>query len=162
MREVSMELALRYRSTICGKLSAESAPDLSDETIDQIMGRCVGGPWLSKAAKMLRDSNMLHLLPRPTMTRFHQVELVTRNGNALYLAHVHGSVMEWTSDAEQALTYDDLDEAEADALAYGGEVFSFDSPFRRLYPESLFCGEPAALQSAVIVRGANLQQIAAE
>lgn len=90
------------------------------------------------------------------MPRLYQVELITRNGNALYLAHVHGSVMEWSSDAEQALTYDDLDEAEADALAYGGEVFSFESPFRRRYPESLFAGEPPALASAVIVRGATL------
>ena len=90
------------------------------------------------------------------MSRLYQVELITRNGNALYLAHVHGSVMEWSSDAEQALTYDDLDEAEADALAYGGEVFSFESPFRRRYPESLFAGEPPALASAVIVRGATL------
>lgn len=31
-----------------------------------------------------------------------------------------------------------------------------DSPFRRRYPESLFAGEPPALQSAVIVRGATL------
>lgn len=96
------------------------------------------------------------------MPRLHQVEMVTSTGHALYLMHVRGSTMEWTSDAEQALTYDDLDEAEADALAYGGEVFSFDSPFRRRYPESLFCGEPAALQSAVIVRGATLHSIAAE
>lgn len=29
--------------------------------------------------------------------------------------------------------------------------------FERRYPESLFCGEPPALQSAVLVRGANLQ-----
>lgn len=91
-----------------------------------------------------------------------QVELITRNGNALYLMHVRGSTMEWTSDAEQALTYDDIDEAETDALAYGGEVFSFESPFRRGYPMSFFAGEPPALQSAVIVRGANLHSIAAE
>lgn len=90
------------------------------------------------------------------MPRLFQVELITRNGNALYLAHVRGSTMEWSSDAEQALTYDDLDEAEADALAYGGTVFSFESPFRRRYPESLFAGEPPALASAVIVRGATL------
>ena len=96
------------------------------------------------------------------MMKLFQVELITPTGHALYLAHVHGSVMEWTSDAEQALTYDDLDEAEADALAYGGEVFSFESPFRRRYPESLFCGEPPALQSAVIVRGATTHSIAAE
>lgn len=96
------------------------------------------------------------------MPRLYQVELITPTGHALYLAHVHGSTMDWTSDAEQALTYDDLDEAEADALAYGGTVFSFDSPFRRRYPESLFAGEPPALQSAVIVRGANLHSVAAE
>lgn len=34
--------------------------------------------------------------------------------------------------------------------------------FERRYPESLFAGEPAALQSAVIVRGVNLHSIAAE
>lgn len=90
------------------------------------------------------------------MTKLFQVELVTSTGHALYLAHVHGSVMEWSNDAEQALTYDDLDEAEADVLAYGGTVFSFESPFRRRYPESLFAGEPPALASAVIVRGATL------
>lgn len=90
------------------------------------------------------------------MAKLHQVEMITANGHALYLMHVRGSVMEWSNDAEQALTYDDLDEAEADALAYGGEVFSFDSPFRRRYHESLFAGEPPALASAVIVRGATL------
>lgn len=91
------------------------------------------------------------------MSRLYQVELITRNGNALYLAHVHGSVMDWTSDAEQALTYDDLDEAEADALAYGGEVFSFESPFRRRYPESLFAGEPPVFKSGMIASPSNLQ-----
>ena len=90
------------------------------------------------------------------MAKLFQVEMITANGNALYLMHVRGAVMEWTSDAEQALTYDDLDEAEADALAYGGDVFSFESPFRRRYAESLFAGEPPALASAVIVRGATL------
>lgn len=96
------------------------------------------------------------------MPHLHQVELITPSGHALYLMHVRGSTMEWTSDAEQALTYDDLDEAEADALAYGGDVFSFESPLRRRYPESFFHGEPPALQSAVIVRGARLHTIAAE
>lgn len=92
------------------------------------------------------------------MAQFHQVELITRNGNALYLMHVRGGVMEWTSDAEQALTYDDLDEAETDAKAYGGEVSSFESPYRGRYPEILYAGEPPVLQSAVIafVVGANL------
>lgn len=68
------------------------------------------------------------------MSRLFQVELVTSAGHALYLMHVRGSTMEWTSDAEQALTYDDLDEAEADALAYGGEVSSFEIPvWRKAY-----------------------------
>jgi hypothetical protein len=91
------------------------------------------------------------------MARFHQVELITRNGNALYLMHVRGSDMEWTSDAEQALTYDNLDEAETDAKAYGGEVSSFESPYRRRYPDSYFAGETPALQSAVVGYGVNLQ-----
>jgi hypothetical protein len=62
------------------------------------------------------------------MPRFHQVEKVTRNGNALYLMHVPGFGMEWSPNAEDAFRYDDLDEAEADALAHGGEVSSFFAP----------------------------------
>lgn len=61
MREVTLELALRYRIAIWGKLRAESAPDLSDETIDRIMSPCTGGTWLPTAAKMLRDQGHLEL-----------------------------------------------------------------------------------------------------
>lgn len=62
------------------------------------------------------------------MAQFHQVELITRNGNALFLMHVPGIGMEWSRNAEDALRYDDIEEAEADALEHGGEVSSFDAP----------------------------------
>lgn len=62
------------------------------------------------------------------MAQFHQVERITRNGNALFLEHVPGVGMEWTSNAEDAFQYDDIEEAEADAIAHGGEVSSFFAP----------------------------------
>jgi hypothetical protein len=62
------------------------------------------------------------------MTQFFNVERITRNGNALYLMHVPGFGMEWSRNAEDAFRYDDIEEAEADALEHGGEVSSFDAP----------------------------------
>jgi hypothetical protein len=62
------------------------------------------------------------------MAQFHQVERITRTGNALYLMHVPGIGMEWSANAEDAFRYDDPDEAQADALAHGGEVSSFFAP----------------------------------
>ncbi|HAU74867.1 MAG TPA: hypothetical protein DCW88_04855 [Agrobacterium sp.] len=57
------------------------------------------------------------------VTRFH-VEMHTRSGSASYLTQF-GSGMEWTSNGEDAFEYDDVEEADADALRYGGEVFEF-------------------------------------
>lgn len=62
------------------------------------------------------------------MATFHNVERITRTGAALYLMHVPGIGMEWSANAEDAFRYDDLDEAQADALAHGGEVSSFYAP----------------------------------
>jgi hypothetical protein len=62
------------------------------------------------------------------MAQFHNVELVTSNGNALYLMHVPGFGMEWSRNAEDAFRYEDIEEAEADALEHGGEVSSFGAP----------------------------------
>ena len=62
------------------------------------------------------------------MSTFHQVEIITRQGTALYLMHVPGIGMGWSAEGEDAFRYDDLEEAEADALAYGGEVSSFYAP----------------------------------
>lgn len=59
----------------------------------------------------------------PMVTRFH-VEMHTRSGSARYLTQF-GSGMEWTSNGEDAFEYDDVDEADADAQRYGGEVFEF-------------------------------------
>lgn len=60
----------------------------------------------------------------PMVTRFH-VELHTRSGSARYLTQF-GSGMEWTTDYDAALEYDDFEEADADAQRYGGEVFEFE------------------------------------
>ena len=57
------------------------------------------------------------------VTRFH-VEMHTRSGSARYLTQF-GSGMEWTAEYDAALEYDDVDEADADAQRYGGEVFEF-------------------------------------
>lgn len=60
-------------------------------------------------------------------TRFN-VQKVSARGTDLYLAHIPGFGMEWTTDAEDAFTFDDIEEAEADAEAFGGEVFTFYRP----------------------------------
>lgn len=70
------------------------------------------------------------------MGQFHQVEHITRNGNALFLEHVPGIGMEWTPNAEDAFQYDDIEEAEADAIAHGGEVSSFFAPGWRGHNEA--------------------------
>ncbi len=62
------------------------------------------------------------------MAKFFNVERITRTGAALYLMHVPGIGMEWSPKAEDAFPYDDLDDAEADALAHGGEVSTFTAP----------------------------------
>lgn len=59
----------------------------------------------------------------PMVTRFH-VEMHTRSGSARYLTQF-GSGMEWTSNGEDSFEYDDVEEADADAQRYGGEVFEF-------------------------------------
>lgn len=64
-----MELALKYRTGIWGRLMAEDAPDLSDETLDRVLGSCVGGTWLPACAKLLRDSDNLHLVDHPPYER---------------------------------------------------------------------------------------------
>ncbi|WP_334154740.1 hypothetical protein [Agrobacterium pusense] len=87
----------------------------------------------------------------PMVTRFH-VEMHTRSGSARYLTQF-GSGMEWTSNGEDAFEYDDAEEADADALRYGGEVFEFQRHARR--------GEivlPSRVDINPIVRGANIAQ----
>lgn len=59
------------------------------------------------------------------------VERITSHGTSLYLAHIPGCGMEWTTDSEQAFSYDDEAEAHADADAHGGEVSAFQRPFSR-------------------------------
>ncbi|WP_416066067.1 hypothetical protein ACK9YZ_06865 [Rhizobium sp. ZK1] len=66
----------------------------------------------------------------------HNVEKLTRSGSTLYLAHIPGIGMEWTAEAEDAFEFDDIDEAQADANAYGGEVCSYQRPFSRRLPAS--------------------------
>lgn len=68
-RQVTLELAMKYRSAIWGRLMAENASDLSDETIDRIMSCCVGGTWLPVAAKMLREAGLLELTDNPPYAR---------------------------------------------------------------------------------------------
>jgi nitrous oxide reductase accessory protein NosL len=58
------------------------------------------------------------------VTRFN-VETVTAQGRALYLMHAFGCGMHWTGCAEDAFSYEDEDEAQADADKHGGEVFRF-------------------------------------
>ncbi|CCM77097.1 hypothetical protein [Rhizobium mesoamericanum] len=60
----------------------------------------------------------------------------------LYLSHIPGIGMRWSTDAEEAFEYDDRDEAEADAEANGGEVFIFTRLMRRTDVES-FTGHNA-------------------
>ena len=57
------------------------------------------------------------------VTRFN-VEMHTRSGKSIYLCQF-GEGLEWTTDYDAALEYDDVDEADADAERYGGEVFKF-------------------------------------
>lgn len=61
MRKITMELALYARLGIWGKLKAEGAKDLSDETLETILSRCTGGAWLPACAKLLRDDGLLEL-----------------------------------------------------------------------------------------------------
>lgn len=63
--------------------------------------------------------------------KLFNVEKVTRSGVALYLAHIPDFGMEWTTEAEDAFEFDDIDEAQADADAHGGEVLAFERPFNR-------------------------------
>jgi hypothetical protein len=65
----------------------------------------------------------------------YNVEKVTRSGSALYLAYDpdFGKTF-WSPDAESALEYDDIDEAQADAETHGGEVLSFGRPGDALAP----------------------------
>ncbi|MBY5821447.1 hypothetical protein [Rhizobium leguminosarum] len=56
------------------------------------------------------------------------------NGTALYLDRE----CEWTTDAEAAFPYTDMEDANADADKHGGEVCKFESwrPDRRDYSEN--------------------------
>ncbi|MHC2298186.1 hypothetical protein [Rhizobium mongolense] len=102
-----------------------------------------------------------------TLTRF-TIERITPQGTALYLAYFAGGIFEWSMNDEDAFEYEDREEAEADALAHGGEV----SEHRRLprrYERSGYLGhnERSRLEqhfAEPIVRGANLSiiRIAAE
>lgn len=49
----------------------------------------------------------------------------------LYLEHIAGIGMRWSTDPEAAFEYEDREEAEADATANGGEVFKFERVERR-------------------------------
>ncbi|ASR12102.1 hypothetical protein CHY08_34160 (plasmid) [Rhizobium leguminosarum bv. viciae] len=79
------------------------------------------------------------------------------HGTALYLDRE----CEWTTDAEAAFSYEDEEDANADADKHGGEVFKFECwrPERRDYSESARLEHVFA---SVIVRGATLHSIAAE
>ena len=52
---------MHVRIAIWGKLKAEGAKDLSDETLNTILSRCTGGAWLPAAAKFLRDRDLIDL-----------------------------------------------------------------------------------------------------
>jgi predicted dithiol-disulfide oxidoreductase (DUF899 family) len=60
------------------------------------------------------------------------VEMVTRTGTCLYLQHIAGVCMEWSTDPDAAFEYDSEEEAAEDAAIYGGEVFKFERVDRRL------------------------------
>ncbi len=62
------------------------------------------------------------------VTRFN-VEMHTRSGSSRYLTQF-GIGMEWTSNPDDAFEYDEVEEADADALRYGGEVFEFQRQAR--------------------------------
>lgn len=62
------------------------------------------------------------------METFHHVERITRQGTALFLVHVPGIGLEWTNNEDDALRYTDLEEAQEDAEAHGGEVVTFAAP----------------------------------
>jgi nitrous oxide reductase accessory protein NosL len=49
----------------------------------------------------------------------------------LYLSHIPGIGMRWSTDAEEAFEYDDESEAQDDADKHGGEVFRFERLMRR-------------------------------
>lgn len=66
----------------------------------------------------------------------HNVEKLTLSGSTLYLAHIPGIGMEWTTEAEDAFEFEDFDEAQADADEHGGEVCSYQRPFNRRLPAS--------------------------
>lgn len=87
----------------------------------------------------------------PQVTRFN-VEMHTRSGSSRYLTQF-GSGMEWTSNGEDAFEYDDVDEADADAQRYGGEVFEFD---RHARPGEIVLPSQSGFNP--IVRGANIVQ----
>ena len=72
------------------------------------------------------------------------VERVTRTGTAHYLSHVPGIGMEWTVNADDAYEFDDREEAETDAEAHGGEVFTFQRLMRRTDAESFTAHNSAA------------------
>lgn len=85
------------------------------------------------------------------VTRFN-VEMHTRSGSSRYLTQF-GIGMEWTSNPDDAFEYDDAEEADADALRYGGEVLEFQRQARR--------GEivlPSRIDINPIVRGADIAQ----
>lgn len=60
----------------------------------------------------------------------------------LYLSHIPGIGMRWSTDAEEAFEYDDEQAASDDAEANGGEVFQFTRLMRRTDVES-FTGHNA-------------------
>lgn len=63
--EATEEIALLWRQRIWGRLMAESARDLSDETLSRALGPCVGGKKLIPLARLLRDAGLLSLDEEP-------------------------------------------------------------------------------------------------
>lgn len=61
-------------------------------------------------------------------TRFN-VQKVSARGTGLYLAYFGAGQFEWVVDDDQAVEYDDQEEAIADAKKHGGEVFAFGRPY---------------------------------
>ena len=87
-----------------------------------------------------------------TMVTSFNVEMHTRSGKSIYLCQF-GDGMEWTSNPDDAFEYDDVEEANADALRYGGEVLEFE---RHQRPSDVILPSQSGFNP--IVRGANIAQ----
>lgn len=100
-------------------------------------------------------------------SKHHLIEVLHADGRSeMFFGWDNRDEPEFTTERDHAVKYDlthHRDECVDDyeRLCEMGFDASIETvgraPFRRRYPESLFAGEPPALQSALIVRGANLQ-----